>query len=366
MNVLIIMPELIHGGAEKQMRLLARGLKVKGHEVAILLSNLHGGAPKLTEDSRYLKLLEEGISISEVNGAPVLGVVGRRLRARRITEVAKHVIEEKHIEICLIYDFVSLHSAPALSELTRVVFSERNEGSYSIWAFFRNRRLFRCLSALTCNSEEARRNYSMRGYNIKYIPNGIDVKHLPPAIRKNPCRILVPARICPVKNQMLVVRAVEMMCDRDDYSFVFAGAIEDDQYYHLLIEEIESKGLSTYFSFAGQIADMSGAYQDCNAVLLPSLSEGTSNVILESMECGRFVIASDIEQNRCLLSDSELFDPQSPQALVSRLDYVSSLDEMSENKILKRNRALVEEGYSVGTMVKSYERLFDSIVAKRG
>jgi glycosyltransferase involved in cell wall biosynthesis len=58
--------------------------------------------------------------------------------------------------------------------------------------------------------------------------------------------------------------------------------------------------------FIGNQQDIPGFYNACDLTALLSLREGTPNVALESMACGKPVIASDIADNAIIIRDGEV------------------------------------------------------------
>ncbi len=75
--------------------------------------------------------------------------------------------------------------------------------------------------------------------------------------------------------------------------------------------------------FAGFVADMRRFYAECDVIVLPSHSEGSSMVVLEAMAMGRAVVASAIPSLRELIDPDEhgvLVPPGDQAALAAALD----------------------------------------------
>jgi glycosyltransferase involved in cell wall biosynthesis len=75
--------------------------------------------------------------------------------------------------------------------------------------------------------------------------------------------------------------------------------------------------------FAGFVADMRRFYAECDVIVLPSYSEGSSMVVLEAMAMGRAVLATAIPSLRELIDADEhgmLVPPGDQPALAAALD----------------------------------------------
>ena len=145
---------------------------------------------------------------------------------------------------------------------------------------------------------------------IKYIPNIIDktnfkklssgeIKKLrshffPGNENRFNCGII--ARYVPEKNQQNVVKAAKMIKNQgeiDKFFFSFYGdkGSYKSQYnkLHLMINKF---GLGRNFELNGTIKNVNNLINACDAIILPSLYEGFSNVVSESIMCNKPVIIS--------------------------------------------------------------------------
>jgi len=68
---------------------------------------------------------------------------------------------------------------------------------------------------------------------------------------------------------------------------------------------IDEFGLREHCLFLGNKSDVENYYPLCTLTVLPSLFEGTPNVLLESMACGTPVVASNVSDNAYLVRDGE-------------------------------------------------------------
>ena len=145
---------------------------------------------------------------------------------------------------------------------------------------------------------------------IKYIPNIIDkfnfkklssdrIKELRSYYFKgNEHRFIygIIARYVPQKNHQSVVKASKLIDNQgelDKFFFSFYG--EKGSYksqfskLHLMIDEY---GLDENFELKGTIKNVNNYINACDAIILPSLYEGFSNVVTESIMCYKPVIIS--------------------------------------------------------------------------
>jgi glycosyltransferase involved in cell wall biosynthesis len=105
--------------------------------------------------------------------------------------------------------------------------------------------------------------------------------------------------------------AAKLLETRPDCRFliagdVIAGSADSPVYAAEILELATALNLGERCLFIGNQQDIPGFYNACNLTALLSLREGTPNVALESMACGRPVIASDIADNALIIPDGEV------------------------------------------------------------
>ena len=69
---------------------------------------------------------------------------------------------------------------------------------------------------------------------------------------------------------------------------------------------VDELGIRDRCLFLGNRSDVADLYRACDVTLLPSLFEGTPNVVLESLASGVPVVATDVADNRLLLPEGEV------------------------------------------------------------
>jgi len=242
----------------------------------------------------------------------------------------------------------------------KILYSERNDGVHRFKYLYN---IIEKCDIVTTNSIEAKEVIGkyVRKKPIHVINNGIIIpqsqqkKH----IAHNPLRVLVPARIHSLKNQKIVIEA---LMDVLGVEVHFAGAIDDVDYYEVLKGMIVHQNVEKKFLFDGFVNNMSDYYNNFDVVILPSLSEGTPNVLLEGMAYNILCIASDIPMNRRVLRDERfLFEPQYPQSLRQCFTNIRKLSESDKEDVIRNNLEYVKANYSVDKMVQSYYSLIESL-----
>ena len=156
---------------------------------------------------------------------------------------------------------------------------------------------------------------------IEVVHNGVDGEHFHPdreaglAFRTRlglPPAAPVVGMVGSFKRQKdhaTFLRMADRILDtRPDCRFLIAGDVisgsEDSMAYASEIRDLaDTLHLGQRCLFIGNQQDILGFYNACDLTVLLSLREGTPNVALESMACGRPVIASDIADNAIIIQN---------------------------------------------------------------
>lgn len=103
--------------------------------------------------------------------------------------------------------------------------------------------------------------------------------------------IVTAGRLTYQKGQVHLLRAVRLLAEEGiplHLLILGEGRLRDS-----LQEEAERLGLSEMVSFAGFVSNPYKYFAQADAVVIPSLYEGFSNVIIEALSCGAPVISTD-------------------------------------------------------------------------
>jgi len=140
------------------------------------------------------------------------------------------------------------------------------------------------------------------------IPSkGVDTKFF--IIKKyNPnsyTRLLYVGRLHPIKGLSFLIEAFSIILENQKnikLIIVGDGVIKDN-----LINMCKNKNISKYVDFVGNVNHESliKYYHEADIFVLPSISEGLSNVIMEAMSCGLPVVATNIGGNKELVINNK-------------------------------------------------------------
>lgn len=303
-RVAFVIPTMVRGGAEKQLCLLAKNLPRDEFDVHVFL---------LTHDGP----LSDELRQAEI---PV-HLIGKRWKAdptalfRLRRELAKLQPDIVHTWLFAANSFG--RQAALMAGVKRIMASERSVDPWKTMLHgLVDRYLARHTHCITTNSSGVRDFYAQRGIPadlFRIIPNAIQPRHTSPVPRDEICRrlevppdrklILAVGRLWPQKRYRDLIWAGELLGTlRNDTTLVIVG---DGPQAGELLRHRDAVSKPDYVRFAGARSDVPELLQAADVFWIASEYEGQSNAVIEAMQAGVPVVASDIPGNRDLVLPGE-------------------------------------------------------------
>jgi glycosyltransferase involved in cell wall biosynthesis len=198
---------------------------------------------------------------------------------------------------------------------------------------------------------------------LEVIPNGVPIQF--PQRRRSGSQGLVRfgtlGTVKPVKGTDLLVDAFMKFDTRADVELVIAGLIDRPW-----AEALRARAsVDNRITFLGRSSDSPAFLSGIDVFVLPSRSEGMSNALLEAMALGIPCIATNVGSNRTLVTPPDLApggvvcEPTSDALLQAMKDL--ACDPEAHPRYGGAALRIVRERYSVDTMVRQYENLYQTI-----
>lgn len=357
-KILLFTDALGAGGAQRQLVGLAILLKKKNYDVSVITYH---------HNSFYVPILmDNDISYKHVKPA--------ENKLYRVIAITKEIKNEKP-DVVIAYQS-SPSSISCLSKLfipnIKLIVSERNT-SQSFGTIERIRfNLYRIANYVVPNS------YAQEAFLIAHAPflkgkihvisNFVDNESFFPAekyVCNSPKRILTVARINRQKNILNYIKAVKIAKDSgcditvDWYGYADGGGIYKEE----CERAIDELGLETSFIFHEPTNEIVKEYQRCDALCLPSIFEGTPNVVCEAMSCGVPILCSNICDNPRIVDDGDngyLFNPLDIKDIARKIELFCGLTNDQINEMRKKSRDLALYKFSETAFVQKYIELIES------
>jgi glycosyltransferase involved in cell wall biosynthesis len=151
--------------------------------------------------------------------------------------------------------------------------------------------------AVLALTEDMRKNLKkINNTEICVVPNGIDLDeyNTPISCIKNKKIILFVGRLHPVKGVPYLIIAMKSILDKiPDSKLLLVGYGNEKEMLEALTIQL---GIQKHVEFVGKVTPevVKTFMQQSDVFVLPSLSEGFPNVILEAMACGLPIVASRV------------------------------------------------------------------------
>jgi glycosyltransferase involved in cell wall biosynthesis len=294
----------IIGGTENQARKLACRLKCLGIDVEILTIHRKG-----------LKTYEL------IDSIPVHRVRGLFYKAIKVysvmVSIAWFIFKNRHK-----YDIIHIHQglfhsfsavvASKLSGIPSIIKIANSAHKFDLQMlerrFIAGKYFTRFIAdnttkfiAIAPNIINELKAFDIEDSRIQVIANGVDIKtdHISKTI-SDTLQLIVVARLNSQKNLPFLFHALKDF--RFDYNLRIFG---EGPLKQQLVKEISDLGLNSKIQLMGKV-ESNVIYENLSHAdffLLPSITEGLSNALLEAMSIGVIPIVSDIPGNRYALGD---------------------------------------------------------------
>jgi sugar transferase (PEP-CTERM/EpsH1 system associated) len=292
------------------------------------------------------------------------------------------LIKGKNPDIIQMHNWGSLVEgflAGSMAGHTRFVHAERGTLNRSWKNIMVQQLLWRRMDRVLCVSEAHKKEIietiHFPSSRIHSIVNGVDVdKFQPNAEQRVSFRKeigLTEEHICigsvgylrPIKNHILLMKAGKDICHQ--YHNVRICLIGEGPEKEKLMFAAQEYGIQDQVIFCGSRHDIPLVLNGMDVFVLPSLNEGLPNAVLEAMATGIPVIASHVGGIPEVLQDEKnglLFTSNDSVSLTKKLKDI--IDNPKKRKMLAENgRHRVVSQFSLSSMVKKYEEVYQSLVA---
>lgn len=359
-----VIPQLAHGGAERQLYELSRGLDVARFRCFVYC---------LSE-----RVVPYGDMIREA------GVELRILTPRghfditRMLQLANFLRKDR---INIVHAFLfhgNGYAWPArrLAGGPRLVTSARNCRAVGRLRDRVNRLAFERSDAIVCNGEAVRtfimRHYLARADKCAVIYNGVDFQRftLPPKGPPSACGsggglVITVGRLVPQKDIELFLDAATLLAQKQAKArFMIVG----DGYRREALERYAAgNGLSGRVTFLGERTDIPELLRTADVVWLTSAWEGLSNLLLEGMACAKPIVTRDVGACREIVRhgvNGYLVPTRDPEAFA---DYTLGLlsNPIQASEMGQAGRKIAEEKFSLSAMIRNTVTLYDSLLNSR-
>lgn len=365
MKVLLIIDHFGSGGAQRQMVELACGLRRRNHAVEMFVYH-----PQYDFFRRRLEL--ERIPVHERSKGKH-GSLGVLVGLIRLLRRGRFDVAASFLNTANVYAELARLLAPR----ARLVVSERS--SFHDDRFAGNALLRRWLHLLAdrvvANSQTqtqwlGRRTW-LRG-KVSCIYNGVDLERFHPVERTlsggTGVRLLGVGRIGPEKNLHNLMLALARFGERFGYvpEIAWAGQRDTSRAGRRYCAQLDSllaslPEVQRRWAWLGLRTDIPELLAGCDALIHPSLYEGMPNAICEALAAGRPILASAVCDHPLLVADGKrgfLFDPHSPDSIVSAIASLLQLDSAARRALEGSAREYAQAELGIDTMVERYEALF--------
>jgi sugar transferase (PEP-CTERM/EpsH1 system associated) len=368
-RVMHVIRSLAIGGTENGVRKLLDGLNPERFEqtVCILLGN-----PNLE--------VAAGTKIVSLKRSPDRAAFLVPQLARVFASERPDIVHSRN------WGTIEAIAAAKLAHVSAVVHSEHGRDLQTIERQPWRRRILRRLfygwaNRVFCVSQELREHYSselrLPVHFFGVIPNGVDMQQFRPnlqartdvrrklQVKEDTLVIGTVSRLDPIKDHRTLFLAAEMALRRGlDLRLVVVG--EGTERAALEQDLATRPTLSCRALMVGEVANVADWLNGLDVFVLPSLSEGMSNTLLEAMAVGVPAIATRVGGNPEVIEEGRSGLLVGPREEHKICDYLVQLGSAPgwRGALGKNARQRIVSRFSLERMLNDYEEMYCQLLAQ--
>jgi glycosyltransferase involved in cell wall biosynthesis len=370
MKVVFLLRSLNYGGAERQLVLLAKGLRERGHDIVVAL--FYSGGPLEQE------LLKAGVKIRALNKRGRWDLLSFLFRLTRVVREERPDILHGYLTDQNLMAILLKPLFPSIRIVWGVRCSMMDPKQYdrvSGVSLKLTCPLARFADAIIANSHVGREYHVALGYPAQktvVISNGIDTKRFRPdpkardlirtewGITEHEKLIGLVGRLDPMKDHSTFLNAAALLV-REGKQFRFVCVGDGPIEYRASLQKLaETLGLTKYLIWVGARVDVSPIYSSLDLLVSSSsFGEGFSNVIGEAMACGVPCVVTNVGDSSWVVGDlGEVVPPKDSVALAEAIQRLFTQKKFDPGQIRQR----VVDQLSVESLVTNTENMLSNLI----
>ncbi|WP_353419963.1 glycosyltransferase [Staphylococcus delphini] len=163
-----------------------------------------------------------------------------------------------------------------------------------------------------------------------------------------------------IKNQEFLIKEFNEFVTNQNAKLILAGrGLKYEKLAEFISDENKDK-----FIWKGEVKDPFRVYEDIDALILTSKSEGFPNVIGEAMSIGVPVISTNAGESYEIIGDSGFKINSIQGSLRTTLDYlVENQEELVEKSLMAYQR--IQDNYLIEKKVEEYKDYYKKIIGEK-
>jgi len=211
---------------------------------------------------------------------------------------------------------------------------------------------------ITVISKESYDYYTSLGYKVFQVPNAIDISSLTiDEDRRYQKQVIFAGRLSKEKGIKTLIEICKNL-PNDIHVIILGDGPEVEN-----IKKIESVQNNIHYLGSKNHQQTISLIRGSDVLIQPSISEGISTTILESMACNTVIIASNVGGNLELIKDQEsgiLVEPTNHDMFCEKITELM-LDKLLRNKLSTLSHENVKK-YDWKNIGKQYLELYNSLL----